>query len=318
MKKILLILLFIYNLSYSNDLILKNNLLYEKNKKVPYTGKGVYSIWVNNEKYGEYTGELKQGNFIGKGTYFSFYEGNYEGKVVVDYKNGFSFLGYGVEYNKYDTIIYEGNFKEGSYSGKGTRYYWDESNIYRGKTIGDFEKGFVNGYATKYYSDNSIEYDGEMKNGEYNGNGTYYWSSLDKIAGIWENGKLRITDENTKKNYFKSPEDLYIENFIQIYDTEIARSEEVCNIRIKIKNKGSRTIGELQLLIEYKDVEGKVIYEKLITPITSLNNYNQVQYLDPNNIYQMAKGMYFKDYMVPSEWNGDYIISVKYLSLNSR
>ena len=323
MKRILKILLFllVYSLSFATDLILKNNLCYEKNKNTPYTGSGTYSIWINNNKNGEYSGELKNGVFIGKGIYYKWWDGNYQGKVTVDYKNGFLFPGYGIDYDKYDNIVYEGDFKEGYYSGKGTYYYWSNEGIYLGKIVGEFEKANVNGYATVYSYDDTIEYEGEMRNGQYQGKGTYYWSTSDKIDGTWKNGELMLVDEKTKKTYTKSLDKIYSENFVEIYDTKIIRFEDTrtVGVRFKIKNKGSRNIILMRLMIEYKNNKGNTIYENVIYPICSFDyyDYNVVEQLKENYIYQMPEEAYFKDYKVPTEWNGDYKISVEDISLTN-
>ena len=265
MKNILILWLVLGNLSFSAELIIKNNLVYEKNSKIAFTGKGIL--------------------------------------------NGFD-----------GNRLYEGDFKKGVYDGQGTLYvYINDDTIL--KRTGEYKEGKLNGKGIAYNYDGTIEYEGYFKNDEYSGLGTYYWSEDKKIEGVWEKGKIKIIDPSTKKTRFLSLENIYSESFIEIYDTNILRFDDnSVGIKVKVKNSGSRMIGRLELLIEYKDSQGKTIYEKSIAPISgSSDNYYEhfipIQYLKPNYIYQMREDDYFMDYRVPFEWSGDYKISINYLLL---
>ena len=74
--------------------------------------------------------------------------------------------GKGIRY--YNNVkIYEGEFKDGKYDGKGIDYYINGTKIYEG----EFKDGKYDGKGIKYYDNDTKEYEGEFKDGDYNGKG---------------------------------------------------------------------------------------------------------------------------------------------------
>ena len=69
---------------------------------------------------------------------------------------------------KNGNILYEGNFIDGKYEGKG-KYIWENGNYY----IGQFKNGIRSGRGTMFYSSGKILYDGDFINDKYEGNGKY-------------------------------------------------------------------------------------------------------------------------------------------------
>lgn len=84
-------------------------------------------------------------------------------------------------------IKYEGDFKDGSYSGKGILYYVKGTAMYEG----DFKSGEYEGTGTLYYDNKQIWYKGSFKNGKYDGKGTLYYKNGEiQYKGKFKNGDV--------------------------------------------------------------------------------------------------------------------------------
>ena len=124
-------------------------------------------------------------NSDGKGNEYSGYEDEDNSLIFEgEYKNG-KRNGKGKEYSWNKVIIYEGEYKNGKRNGKGKEYD-DEGNI---KFQGEYKNGERNGYGKEYYEGN-LEFEGEYLNGERNGKGKEYD----------ENGKLKNEDDYLNGN----------------------------------------------------------------------------------------------------------------------
>lgn len=189
-----------------------------------------------------YCGEIKDNKPHGVGAIYQIVDGQSFIKYAGNFKKG-KFEGYGMLFNiptddeyYYSTTIYEdqedaikranfltfeGSFKDGHPNGKGNYYEYcdlqmemylvqdgyDKSkdiNIY----IGDFE---VNDDGLtgkgKMYSNGCLLYDGEYKDGNYDGKGTLYFKNSQQVQYKGEfkngnyNGKGTLYDENGNKVY---------------------------------------------------------------------------------------------------------------------
>lgn len=113
-----------------------------------------------------------------------------------------------------------------------------------------------------------------------------------------------------------TPEQEYIKNFVEIYEVDIAYhdfylSDKAVGVRFKIKNKGNQTLSRIEVLVKYKDKDGAIIYENILTPVyTSDWGSGDLAELKPNYIYQMKKDNYKVDENVPDEWAGAFDIEI--------
>lgn len=174
---------------------------YGKVKKDKPDGYGILYY----DRYPTYIGEFSKGVKDGYGieiayselenAYFISYEGNFKnglrdgsGKEYQEYVEGILSDSYYYEANLYEkqvlrytdlrydlplidnTIIYEGEFEDGSYGGKGIRYDIRGIVMYEG----EFESGKYDGKGSLYYENGKIHYEGSFQNGEYDGKGTLY------------------------------------------------------------------------------------------------------------------------------------------------
>ena len=93
--------------------------------------------------------------------------------------------GIGIEYNKNNKIIYEGEFVNNKYDGEGTQYYKEG-----GKYKGHWENGEKNGKGEEYYKNNNKKYVGNFRNNHYSGKGFFFNENGNlEYDGNWENRK---------------------------------------------------------------------------------------------------------------------------------
>lgn len=144
---------------------------------------------------GYYTGEYtwEWGTPHGQGTYFSA-----SGDILFkgEYDRGKRKNGYGKEEDA--ATIYEGNYKDGYRSGKGTLTWKNALSGYAYKYVGNF----VNGEKSngRMYFVGGDMYEGTFKDGSWkNGTGTYYYASDHTYeTGTFKNGELvKQTDGGT-------------------------------------------------------------------------------------------------------------------------
>jgi len=154
-----------------------------------------------------YRGHFGLGQYSGEGEIYdkrqnTIYRGNF--------KNN-KFDGSGQQFNSFGKVIFVGSFEKGMRSGRGTEYdpktgkkkYYGEfiNNKYDGKGVlysydgelisyeGDFKEGFYDGEG-KQYKDGHLIYLGEFKDGKYSGTGTLYNISSGEVlySGEFKNG----------------------------------------------------------------------------------------------------------------------------------
>ena len=100
----------------------------------------------------------------------------------------------------------------------------------------------------------------------------------------------------------------YIDNVV-LYDLqsryyETYLEKKVPGVEFKIKNKGDRTLKEVEITVYFKDASETIIAEKTYHPVMisefSFSGSNKP--LKPNYIWQMERGKFYKADSVPTEW----------------
>ncbi|MCQ2472056.1 MAG: TIR domain-containing protein [Clostridia bacterium] len=127
------------------------------NKELAEKNKESEIITVIQDNGFKYVGQMKDGEYHGKGTmYYPDGSKYYEG----DWVNG-DWHGKGTEYYDNGSKWYEGDFVNGNWHGKGTWYYNNGSRCYEGDWVDDNRHG----KGTSYNKDGSINFSGEFENG---------------------------------------------------------------------------------------------------------------------------------------------------------
>lgn len=115
--------------------------------------------------------------------------------------------------------------------------------------------------------------------------------------------------EETKKE-IKSFEEkqAYIKNVV-LYDLKAKYyktylEEKVPGVEFKLKNKGDRTLKEVEVTVYFKDANGTIIAEEDYHPVlvTKYSFSGDNKPLKPNYVWQMERGKFYKADSVPSEW----------------
>ncbi len=149
--------------------IFKNNKLVSKAKIIKNNENGQKVI---------YFGETINFKKNGKGEETCEGEYRYVGDFENDLKNGNGRLEY-LDYGE----IYEGEFKNGEFYGKGL-FIWSNNEQYNG----DFVKGVMHGKG-KYKWPDGFEYEGDYNNGIKEGMGTYKYKDGRVFKGRFKDGK---------------------------------------------------------------------------------------------------------------------------------
>lgn len=149
-------------------------------------GYGVYT-WKDNDTYREYRGDWKDGEYHDDDGLLIYaennkwnvsqYNGNFvngtqTGKGIMTWKNGAS---------------YNGNWKNGKYDGEGI-FTYENGDIYNGSWKDDEYNGI--GTFTWANDDTYKEYYGDWKNGIREGEGTMTFTSGNVYKGHWINGQI--------------------------------------------------------------------------------------------------------------------------------
>jgi hypothetical protein len=189
-------------------------------------GQGVL-VYKNGEKY---EGSMSVGIIQGNGTLTLKNGEKYQGQFLNNKKHGNGIEIYSENDSK-NRVSYDGEWKEGDYSGTGTMiwkdgakyngewqngyrtgngtYYWSNGQKY----VGDFLNAKRHGLGIETYPENDtfyrISYDGEWKEDKKSGNGTQTWKSGDKYVGEWQNG-----DETGKGTYYWPSGNKYVGDFL--------------------------------------------------------------------------------------------------------
>lgn len=156
--------------------------------------------WINNQFTGwnqiiQLTGFMYIGNFIngkieGKGEKYTFNNSNgfvYRGEFIDGFREG-----QGIEVSKGKAFI--GEFKNDSkYKGKLT---FDSGDIYEG----DFDNNSFHGKGHFIWKNSGHEYVGEYKNDKFNGEGIYRWNENDYYKGGYKEGVKQGQGELYMKN----------------------------------------------------------------------------------------------------------------------
>jgi len=112
--------------------------------------------------------------------------------------------------------------------------------------------------------------------------------------------KKQIQDIKLKQEYLNKVA-LY-DLKAKYYDTYLEK--KVPGVEFKIKNKGDRTLKEVQVTVYFKDAKGVIIAEKeyhpVLVTIYSFGGNNKP--LKPNYIWQQERGKFYKADSVPTEW----------------
>ena len=80
--------------------------------------------------------------------------------------------------------FYEGQFKNGKFNGKG-KLTWKNGSFYEGS----FHKGQREGQG-KHVFETGDQYEGEFKENKFDGQGTFRWKTLDEYKGLFRNGRM--------------------------------------------------------------------------------------------------------------------------------
>jgi hypothetical protein len=115
--------------------------------------------------------------------------------------------------------------------------------------------------------------------------------------------------EKTKKEIQAFEEkQAYIGNVV-LYDLKARYyatylNDKVPGVEFKLKNKGNRTLKEVEVTVYFKDSTGAIIAEKTYHPVLvseySFSGDNKP--LKANYIWQLERGKFYKAESVPSEW----------------
>ena len=94
--------------------------------------------------------------------------------------------------------------------------------------------------------------------------------------------------------------------------TNLSMKGETLEVEFKIKNKGDRTLKEVEVTVYFKDALGTIIAEKSYHPVlvTKYSFSGGNKPLKPNYIWQMEGGKFYKADSVPSEWK-EGVVSAK-------
>lgn len=181
------------------------------------TGSGTYAL--SNGFMIHYIGNFKNGSYDGFGALFSADE--YDLSSMIDYivQSGEitsdEVLEDAIEY-LFNYVSYEGKFKDGKKNGKGNefsfpsveiglpfdfnnepidgyRYY----NIYPNITMGEYKNGDLTGNVKEYWY-NHLYYSGEMKDGDENGKGIWYYDN----GNVIYEGEFKKGKQNGKGSYY--------------------------------------------------------------------------------------------------------------------
>ena len=100
----------------------------------------------------------------------------------------------------------------------------------------------------------------------------------------------------------------YIKN-VKLYDLKAKYyttylEEKVPGVEFKLKNKGDRSLKEVEVTVYFKDVNGTIIAEEDYHPVlvTKYSFSGDNKPLKPNYVWQMERGKFYKADSVPSEW----------------
>ncbi|WP_025690288.1 hypothetical protein [Paenibacillus zanthoxyli] len=106
--------------------------------------------------------------------------------------------------------------------------------------------------------------------------------------------------------YNTTVEQEYINNLIQISDFQAKYFDSLLDVKVpgitfKIKNKGNKTLSEIEVTVYFKDVNGNNIAEESYIPVNDMDfDYKE---LKPNYTFQLDGDHFYTVKTVPKDWN---------------
>ncbi|MGE5607607.1 MAG: hypothetical protein ACM3YE_18180, partial [Bacteroidota bacterium] len=224
-----------------------------------------------------YEGGYENGDFNGEGKFFN---DTGELKFSGIFKDGILITGTMKDYYQGNLLMYEVQYRDGNKTKGKLLYKTDNTN----NSIcydGEFKDNEVyNGLTEMYYPNYCLRYKGEVKNGEFDGEGIYYrndGANTVEYKGKWHNGNIIIGEHFGGKyqiKYFKG--EFNRENE---WNGQVEYGENYENRRIK-KFKGEIKEGEPwngKGLIFFTDAEGNS-YNSILD-----EDYSEDYYPDEND-----------------------------------
>lgn len=164
-------------------------------------GKGFQFLGRTSEFSGDtYSGEFKNNQYEGRGTYYSKRE---DATYVGELKNG-KFNGKGKiiwgKNSKFPSTYYDGEWKEGLMHGQGTKF-WGKNKVAKYancKYIGEWKNNEQNGLGKFEWSDGSY-YEGTWTNGKQDGDGIYVFKNGEVFRGYWDKGYCEALAKKLKR-----------------------------------------------------------------------------------------------------------------------
>lgn len=107
-------------------------------------------------------------------------------------------------------------------------------------------------------------------------------------------------------NYNSTVEEEYINNLLEVYDFKAAWMNSLLDGKVpgvvfKIKNKGQKTISEIEVTVYFNDGKGNNIAEESYHPVydSITSDYKE---LKPNYTFQLESDRFYSTKTVPEEW----------------
>ena len=251
---------------------------------------------------------------------FHLNKGHYHGQIYGGIKEG-----YGICYYK-NGDKYEGNWKDNKKDGKGSFYYNEKEEVYKGNFINDYPNG--NGI---YYFKNGDRYEGLFKDGKKHGEGTIFFANGGRFQGFfknnlkhgkgiyknkfghikneyWENGVLKSNDEH-KKNIINENENdnLLNETQTKIFDEFLKNTY------------GKKSVDKMPLLNKIKLMKekskNKINDHQIVQLLNFIKEKPNVKKWLVEDVKELFKKINLEKYILDIETN--LIDGKKLLSLNN-
>jgi hypothetical protein len=100
----------------------------------------------------------------------------------------------------------------------------------------------------------------------------------------------------------------YIDSYLELYDIKASYRDSFLDGRVpgvlfKIRNTGTRTLNQVNVVVYFKDASGNVIAEEDYIPVlVSEYSFNDDNPLKPGYIWSMEQNKFYTAKSVPSEW----------------
>ena len=168
-----------------DTILQQKNIILEQKDKIQ---KMIHNLLLKNNIF--YDQETPD-DFCGIGKY---YNSNTTLIYNGEWKNG-SYNGNGKEYTNHGELLYEGNFKNDEYHDEGTLYFKNGE-----KYSGTFVNGNIQGYGVYHFNGKgNIIYKGNWTQGQRTGSGRLYLNNEIRYEAEWKNGS-RIKGKEFKNN----------------------------------------------------------------------------------------------------------------------